>query len=221
MTLKLGEALGSEPSSSIFNCVCQRSSNNEGVWCFLLLEKRVMITFLTQSIPTGAQVCESAKIFFTSKFSYVLFCNPTHKTETETTNRWGTSNSKPLGLIIMMGQSKILSSCQMLFISLLYRVTQILRLLPVMASCAIMLIENNFPEPNWHILSFLHPILLRRITYWAPLEMLLERGPCIYTYKQGCKSIHKSTKNVDANVNTQKENQDNQNRSNEVEDVML
>jgi hypothetical protein len=136
-------------------------------------------------------------------------------------NRWGTSNSKPLGLIIMMGQSKILSSCQMLFISLLYRVTQILRLLPVMASCAIMLIENNFPEPNWHILSFLHPILLRRITYWAPLEMLLERGPCIYTYKQGCKSIHKSTKNVDANVNTQKENQDNQNRSNEVEDVML
>ncbi len=30
-----------------------------------------------------------------------------------------------------------------------------------------------FPEPNRHTLDFLHPILLCRITYWAPLEMLL------------------------------------------------
>jgi hypothetical protein len=27
------------------------------------------------------------------------------------------------------------------------------------------------PKPNRHILTFLHPILLCRITYWAPLEM--------------------------------------------------
>jgi len=26
--------------------------------------------------------CDLTKIFFTSKFSYLLFCNPTHKTET-------------------------------------------------------------------------------------------------------------------------------------------
>jgi len=106
----------------------------------------------------------------------------------------GTTNSKPLGAIIMMGQSNTLSSCQMSFISPFYRVTEILCLLPVTASCAIILRENNFPEPNWHILSFLHPILLRTITYWAPLEILLERGPCTYTYKQGWKSIHKKYK---------------------------
>jgi hypothetical protein len=44
---------------------------------------------------------------FTSKFSYVLFCNPTHKTETSA--RWGIPNSKPPGRIITMGQSETLS----------------------------------------------------------------------------------------------------------------
>ncbi len=39
-------------------------------------------------------VCDSEKIFFTSKFSYVLFCNSTNKTETGTANTWGTTNSK-------------------------------------------------------------------------------------------------------------------------------
>jgi hypothetical protein len=32
---------------------------------------------------------------------------------------------------------------------------------------------NHFPEPNPQILTFLHPILLCRITYWALLEMFL------------------------------------------------
>jgi hypothetical protein len=44
------------------------------------------------------------KIFFPSKFSYVLFRNPTHKTKTGTANRCGTTNFKPRGPIIMMGQ---------------------------------------------------------------------------------------------------------------------
>jgi len=51
-------------------------------------------------------VCDPAEMFFTSKFSCVLFCNPTHKTETGTANRWETTNSKPPGRIIMMGQSE-------------------------------------------------------------------------------------------------------------------
>jgi len=34
----------------------------------------------------------SCKIFLTSKFSYLLFPNPTHKTKTGTANRWGTAN---------------------------------------------------------------------------------------------------------------------------------
>jgi hypothetical protein len=32
---------------------------------------------------------DPAKIFFTSKFSYVLFCNPTNKTGTGTTKQIG------------------------------------------------------------------------------------------------------------------------------------
>ncbi len=44
------------------------------------------------------------KYICTYKFTYVLFCNPTHKTEIGTVNRWGTTNSKPPGRIIMMSQ---------------------------------------------------------------------------------------------------------------------
>jgi len=55
------------------------------------------------------------KIFLTSKFSYLLFCNPTYKTEIGTAYRWGTTNSKPPGPIIMRGQSEILISSQIIF----------------------------------------------------------------------------------------------------------
>jgi len=53
-------------------------------------------------------VCNRAKIFFTSKFSYLLFSNPSHNTETGIADRWGTTNIKPSGPIIMMGESEIL-----------------------------------------------------------------------------------------------------------------
>jgi hypothetical protein len=36
---------------------------------------------------------------------------------------------------------------------------------------------NYFPDPNRHVSTFLHPILLSRITYSAPLEMQL---PSLY-----------------------------------------
>ncbi len=62
--------------------------------------------------------CDPAQMFFTSKFSYLLFCNPTQKTEPGTANRWGTTNSKPHGPIIMMGQSETLITSQVLFITL-------------------------------------------------------------------------------------------------------
>ncbi len=44
--------------------------------------------------------------------------------------------------------------------------------------------QRNYAEPpdgNRHILDFLHPILLCRITYWAPLQMLLPRWNQILT----------------------------------------
>jgi hypothetical protein len=40
------------------------------------------------------------------------------------------------------------------------------------ANFTIMPSKNRCPEPNWHLFTFLHPILLCRITYWVPLEML-------------------------------------------------
>ncbi len=47
-----------------------------------------------------------------------FFATPTHKTESGTANIWGSTNSKPPGPIIMMGQSETLSSCHIIFITL-------------------------------------------------------------------------------------------------------
>ncbi len=44
-------------------------------------------------------VCDPVKKKFTSKFSYLLFCNPTHKTETGTGKSEGSTNNKPPGVI--------------------------------------------------------------------------------------------------------------------------
>jgi hypothetical protein len=52
------------------------------------------------------------------------------------------------------------------------------------------------------------------------MYLLGRRTLHIYINKDGNPST-KSTRHVEANVNTQKENQDHQNSSNEVEDVML
>jgi hypothetical protein len=54
------------------------------------------------------QPCEN--IFHIQVLVMYSFCNPTNKTETGTANTWGTTNSKPHGPIIMMGQSETLSS---------------------------------------------------------------------------------------------------------------
>jgi len=51
-----------------------------------------------------------------------LFFNLAHKTKTGTANRWETTNSKPLGPIIMIGKSETGSSSQILFITLVWQV---------------------------------------------------------------------------------------------------
>ncbi len=51
----------------------------------------LMVQFLEHH-PLQCSVCDPAKIFFTSKFSYLLFGNPSAKTETA-----GTATSKPPG----------------------------------------------------------------------------------------------------------------------------
>jgi hypothetical protein len=52
------------------------------------------------------RICDHANMFFTSKFHYGFFSNPTHKTETGTADTWGTTNRKPSGPIIMMGANQ-------------------------------------------------------------------------------------------------------------------
>ncbi len=61
------------------------------------------------------------KDFFTSKFGgYLLFCSqqPPIKTKTETANRWETTNSKPPEPIIMIDQSEIGNSSEIIFVAL-------------------------------------------------------------------------------------------------------
>jgi len=65
-------------------------------WCPLddrgVLQKCFVIS--SSDNPKRCSVCDPAKTFLTSKFSYLLFCNPTHKTKTGIPNRWKTTNSK-------------------------------------------------------------------------------------------------------------------------------
>jgi len=39
------------------------------------------LSFVSLEHPHWCSVCDPAKIFLTSKFSYLLFCNPTRKTK--------------------------------------------------------------------------------------------------------------------------------------------
>ncbi len=82
-------------------------------------------------------------IFFTSKFSYVLFRNlTTDKTETGTAYMWGTTNSKP-------PEQQQLDHVFITLFSAKFK--------PFTS-------QNYFHEPNQHMLGFLHPIFVWRIT---------------------------------------------------------
>jgi hypothetical protein len=48
----------------------------------------VFFTNALEHHPHRCSVCDPAYIFLTSKFSYLLFCNPTHKTENGTAIWW-------------------------------------------------------------------------------------------------------------------------------------
>jgi hypothetical protein len=64
------------------------------------------ITADIRACPVVLGMCDLAKIFFTSKFNYLFLSNPTNRTETGTPNRWGFTNNKPPGPIIMMANQK-------------------------------------------------------------------------------------------------------------------
>jgi len=74
---------------------------------------------ISLSISSGTQYVTLQK--YISHQSLVIY-----KIETGRANRWGTSNSKPLGPIIMMSQSETLRSSEITFIPLFSAVAQLL-----------------------------------------------------------------------------------------------
>jgi len=119
-----------------------------------------------QEHPQWCSVCDPAKIFPASKFSYLVFRNPTPMSETETANRWETTNSKPAGPIIMIGQSETWTSSQTIFIySLLWQV----HVFDVPSTSQSKLCIYAGPKPFcWAKPAFLTPLhraLLCRVTH--------------------------------------------------------
>jgi len=86
----------------------------------------MFFTFVTKSISSSAQQCSCnpTQICFTSKFSYLILCNPTHKTETGIGNRCGTTNSEPAGPIVIKGQSETLNYINMFVINVMKSLSQ-------------------------------------------------------------------------------------------------
>ncbi len=119
-------------------------------------------------------VCDPAKIILTSKFSYSLFSNPPLKL------RLGL----PIGGTLLITNQlanyyywsiRRGSSGQIVFIALLFGWCKALGcLVPVSANCTKMLGQIHFAHQNGHVLTFLHRILMYRVTYWAPVELVLE-----------------------------------------------
>jgi hypothetical protein len=64
---------------------------------------RFVFYLAKRSSSSTPSVCNFAKKFRTSKFSYLLFSNPTHKTKSKAGSAymWETTNSNPPGPIIM------------------------------------------------------------------------------------------------------------------------
>ncbi len=105
-------------------------------------------------------IYDPQNIFFTCKFSYLLFSNPTHnKTETgRTANRWGTTNSKPCGTNHYdrpIRNTEQQHSDQ--FITLFSWFTELLWQTSAShhKNCAIMRSQNYFSDPNPHFFFWL------------------------------------------------------------------
>jgi hypothetical protein len=80
---------------------------------------------------------------------------------------------------------------------------------------------NNYliPLKNGR-LTYINPKLYTKCPFEKPIYLPFRKAMCIYINKDGSPST-KNTRHVEANVNTRKKNQNNQNSSNEVEDLVL
>jgi hypothetical protein len=111
----------------------------------------------------------SAKIkCWVSSYQFNIWCKITHEIENGTSKRLELLRVKHLDQSLWWANDKTLSTSQIILIILFCTCA----LLLCTANCAIMLNQNFFPDPNWHNLTFLHPILSCRITYWAWLKIV-------------------------------------------------
>jgi hypothetical protein len=117
-------------------------------------------SFHCRAAPPIFSMGPAATVFLTCMISYLLFLNLTHKTETGTAKDEDTTNSKPPGPIKPSSQSTA-------------GVRLCCAFLPASASCAKVLGQNHFAEPNQHVLTFLHPKFAVQCT---ELELLLVCG---------------------------------------------
>jgi hypothetical protein len=78
------------------------------------------VAWLLFCAPVCDEYVNLAKMFLISKFGYVSFPNPIHKTKIGIANRWGDdyTNCEPLGPVISIGQSETGNSSQIIFITL-------------------------------------------------------------------------------------------------------
>ncbi len=91
--------------------------------------------------PHWCSIYDHAIIFLTSKFGYLPFCNPTHKTETGF--RWETTSKKPPGPIRNREQQS-----DYIFHTLLQQVYSFAAPLPASGHCENWQEQNHFPNPN-------------------------------------------------------------------------
>ncbi len=122
--------------------------------------------FLRRASPVEHHsIRNTAKVFFTSNFSDLHLAIPPAKNETGTVNRWGTTNSKPHGPIIMMGQSETLSSSHITFSTLFSATCTTVFAGPLTSHCR--LCKNAAPKLFWHLSRYVYILtflLLCRIT---------------------------------------------------------
>jgi hypothetical protein len=114
------------------------------------------------------------KYFSPPSLDILTFCNPAHKTETDTANRWETSNSKPPGRIIRIDQSETgTNKWDHIYCTLLWQVHSFAVLLTSLSkTIKVIMGQNHIAQPSWDVLTFLNPILLCRVTYEAQLGII-------------------------------------------------
>jgi hypothetical protein len=110
------------------------------------------------------------KYFSLSSFSYLSICNPTHKTNTGTANRWETTKSNASGAIKLSSQSESGSSQSIQFDCIYYTLP---RLLQGHGRCGFFRVMAVQWIDSLAMTAAPHPRFLGKATYWAPMEMLL------------------------------------------------